>query len=66
MKPSGENAKFTGKTNELHPVPRLQDVMSIAQREQANAFTRFLKSWPRVKRPHGQETPPTSIAFGAQ
>ena len=66
MKTIGEKTELAGKPKKLHDTPRLQDVMAIAQREQANAFTRFYKSWRRARRPHDQEAPATHIAFGAR
>lgn len=49
-----EKTKHTRTPEKPQAAPRLQEVLSIAQREQANVITRFLKSWRRVTRPHGQ------------
>ncbi len=66
MKTITEKSKHTRNTNNSPAPLRLQEVMSIAQREQANAFTQFFKSWWRAKPQNDQKTPTTQIAFGAR
>ncbi len=63
MKTIAEKSKHTSKANNLPAPPRLQEVMSIAQREQTNAFMQLLNSWRQAKRQSDRETPTTQIAF---
>ncbi len=63
MKTIAEKSKHTSNANNSPAPLRLQEVMSISQREQANTFIQFLNSRRSAKWQNDQKTPKTQIAF---